>query len=358
MRVVTRIRGVNRVRKRLADGSWRTFHYHRGTGVRLPDDPASPAFLAAWREAEASLQRRRPTDTIDALIDLFRDSADWAALRESTRTIMTLNLAAVAREFGSMPIAGLEDRRCRADFLEWRDRLARKHPRAADNKLAALQRVLSWAHDRGLVPANPLEKFRRVYASDRADKIWLPHHVAAMEGVAPPDVLLVMMLALHTGQRQDDILRLTWSAFDGEAISLVQSKTRKRVYVPCTSALRAVLAPLAAAEDRGLYIASRAGGRPWTKDAFKRAWSTAFATTKINDDLHFHDLRGTAVTMLAEAGCTIPEIAAITGHSLQSATRIVEVYMARTRALATTAIAKLDEHQRNRFANQVANRTP
>jgi hypothetical protein len=26
-------------------------------------------------------------------------------------------------------------------------------------------------------------------------------------------------------------------------------------------------------------------------------------------DLHFHDLRGTAITMLAEAGCTVPEIA-------------------------------------------------
>jgi integrase len=32
-------------------------------------------------------------------------------------------------------------------------------------------------------------------------------------------------------------------------------------------------------------------------------------------DLHFHDLRGTAVTRLALSNCSVPEIAAISGHS-------------------------------------------
>jgi hypothetical protein len=31
-------------------------------------------------------------------------------------------------------------------------------------------------------------------------------------------------------------------------------------------------------------------------------------------DPQFHDLRGTAVTMLAEARCTTPQIAPINGH--------------------------------------------
>jgi hypothetical protein len=46
--------------------------------------------------------------------------------------------------------------------------------------------------------------------------------------------------------------------------------------------------------------------------------------------------------MLAEAGCTIPEIAAITGHSLKTVTHILETYLSRTRALADAAIVKLD----------------
>jgi len=51
--------------------------------------------------------------------------------------------------------------------------------------------------------------------------------------------------------------------------------------------------------------------------------------------------------MLSEAGCTVPEIGTITGHSLKEVERIIEVYLARTRTLAETAIAKLDEHLAN-----------
>jgi len=40
----------------------------------------------------------------------------------------------------------------------------------------------------------------------------------------------------------------------------------------------------------------------------------------------------------------VPEIASATGHSLQHVTRILEVYLARTRPLADGAIAKLDRH--------------
>lgn len=41
--------GVNMVTKRLADGTRRVYYYHRASGVRLPDDPRSPAFAAAMR---------------------------------------------------------------------------------------------------------------------------------------------------------------------------------------------------------------------------------------------------------------------------------------------------------------------
>jgi integrase len=57
----------------------------------------------------------------------------------------------------------------------------------------------------------------------------------------------------------------------------------------------------------------------------------------------FHDLRGTAVTRLALAGCTEAEIATITGHSLRSVRAIIDIhYLARDPALGDSAIAKLE----------------
>jgi hypothetical protein len=63
----------------------------------------------------------------------------------------------------------------------------------------------------------------------------------------------------------------------------------------------------------------------------------------IDEDLHFHDLRGTAVTRLALSGCTVPEIAAITGHSPRDVGAILEAHNLGGRVeLAEQAILKLD----------------
>src|SRR5215475_2965478 len=70
-------------------------------------------------------------------------------------------------------------------------------------------------------------------------------------------------------------------------------------------------------------------------------------------DLHFHDLRGTAVTLLSEAGSTPQQIATITGHSSKTVHRILERYLARTHGLAEQAIFNFENSPRTKFANQL-----
>ena len=53
------------------------------------------------------------------------------------------------------------------------------------------------------------------------------------------------------------------------------------------------------------------------EDGFRASWGKSRTKADIPDDLTFHDVRGSAVTRLAEAGCEVPEIATITGHSLK-----------------------------------------
>jgi hypothetical protein len=59
-------------------------------------------------------------------------------------------------------------------------------------------------------------------------------------------------------------------------------------------------------------------------------------------DRRFQDLRRTAVVRLAEAGCTVPEIASISGHDIDYCQRIIDTYLPRTRKLAAAAIEKLE----------------
>jgi hypothetical protein len=58
-------------------------------------------------------------------------------------------------------------------------------------------------------------------------------------------------------------------------------------------------------------------------------------------DKHDQDLRDTAVTWLARAGATLPEIASITGHSLGSIHSIMKHYLALSPELSDAGIEKL-----------------
>lgn len=74
--------------------------------------------------------------------------------------------------------------------------------------------------------------------------------------------------------------------------------------------------------------------------------------------LRFNDLRGTAVTLLTEAGCTIQQVCSITGHTLESATRILRRYLASTEAIARAAILRFEAAPDAAFANQPQTKQP
>src|SRR5262249_14276375 len=137
-----------------------------------------------------------------------------------------------------------------------------------------LARVLSWGLNRALVPANPCEKGGRLYRATRADKIWTADDEATFLARAPQHLHLPLTLALWTGQRQGDLLRLPWSAYDGKAIRLRQGKTGERVMVPVGAPLKAVL-DAAAKSKKGPLILVSSEGRPWTPDGFRSSWRKA-----------------------------------------------------------------------------------
>lgn len=341
--VRVRLRGINTVRRYRKDRSCILYRYHRATGRLLEGEPGSPEFIASYAAAEKS-QRDRAKGTIADLIRRFEASPLFEDMADSTRKEYRRKLKVVDRKWGDAPIASFVEPTFRTMVLDWRDVIAKRTRREADNLLSALARLGSWAYDRGEIDRNILDKVKRVYHSDRADMLWLQAHVAAFTTKASPELYVALMLAMHTGQRQGDLLRLPWSGYDGERITLRQGKGGKLVSIKCTAALRALLDGM---EKRGPLILTTGGGRAWKKRWFNDCWSDACVEAEITG-LHFHDLRGTAITMLAEAGCTVPEIAAVTGHTLKHVNHILETYLSRTRHLADAAIIKLENRLQQR----------
>lgn len=341
------MRGVNTTRKR--NGA--VYYYHRRTGTRLTGEPGSPEFILSYADAEHKSARRN-SGTLSALIREFGESANWRKLADSTKAEYRRLLRLVEDEYGTVPFAALEARSFRRDVLRWRDKVAERTPREADNRITVLARVLAWGSDRGPLNINVLTDVERVYSVDRSEAIWLPEHISAFCEVASMPLQEALMLALHTGQRQGDLLRAAWGNYDGRVISLRQGKTGARVTVPCTAALREMLDGM---ERRQAVILTTATGLPWKSFHFRHRWKAAMDAAGLTG-LHFHDLRGTAITMLAEAGCTHMEIASITGHTLRYVGQILDRYLARTRELADHAIAKFENAAGTKAANSAANR--
>jgi integrase len=340
--VRVQLKGIHKVRWRLANGEIVIYYYAWRGGPRLIGEPGSPEFMRSYNEALAS--RRRPAQgKLFTLISEFRASSEYSSLSDSTKRAYAAYLRMIETEFGDMPIEALSDPEVRGEFKRWRDGMT-DTPRKADYAWTTLARVLSVAQDNGRIPVNPCQRGGRLYKADRLDKIWTEEDIARFLAVATPGLAMAAMLALWTGQRQGDLLRLPWSAYDEKYIRLRQSKTGRNVTIPVSKHLKAILD---GADRVSTQVLTNAHDRPWTSDGFRTSWVKTCIKAALRDELHFHDLRGSAVVRLAIAGATVPEIATFTGHSLKDVEAILDKhYLGRDVRLAENAVRKLEQKEK------------
>ncbi|MBY3543615.1 tyrosine-type recombinase/integrase [Rhizobium laguerreae] len=348
------LKGLAKVKKVLADGKTIFYCYAWRGGPLLkkkdgsPMQPGDPMMLRAF--TDAIKERKTPsTETMDKLIVEFKSSSEYESKSDKTKRAYNAYLDMISKEFGGLTFDALQDKETRGEFKSWRDRVAvtggktkdKPRPRTADYAWTTLARVLSVAKDRGRIAVNVCERGGRLYAADRADKIWEAEHIAALVAVAGPEVRLALMMALWTGQRQGDLLRAPWSAYDGKTLKVRQGKTGARVTIPIGPLLKEALD---AAPRRSITILTNTKGRSWTEDGFRTSWGKAVDKAEV-EGLTFHDLRGTAVTRLALAGCSSIQIGAITGHSPKDVDSILDAhYLGGKIELAEQAMSKLHEH--------------
>jgi integrase len=363
--------GLATATKRLADGSRRQYFYAWRGGPMLRDERGTPLQLGDPRlvtaYADAHKARTKPAiGTLHSLIAAYRATGEFTKLGERTKKDYQRFLGVIEQRFGSLPIAALSEPQARGLFKTWRDQIAsaptldatqraelkkagKSAPiagdRQADYAWGVLARVLSVAKDRGTIPTNPCERGGRLYEVDRAEVIWLPDNIKAFGEAAPDELRFALVLALWTGQRQGDLINLKWSQYDGTYLRVRQGKRKARVLLPVGAVLKAELDKRRPAKPDGTILRNTYGAK-WTSDGFRTSWGKAHTRAGLDaTDLRFNDLRGTAVTRLALAGCSVPQIAGFTGHSLKDVERILNAhYLGGKFELAEQAMLKLERH--------------
>ena len=145
--VRVKLKGINSISKRLADGTKVTYWYAWKGGPRIRD-PRTPEGQVDYYEACATRVSGK-LGVLETLVDGYLDSADFAQRAPRTKQDYRSKCKLIVERFGDMPLGALAARGARGEFMRWRDELARSSPRQADYAWSVLSRVLSWAVDRG-----------------------------------------------------------------------------------------------------------------------------------------------------------------------------------------------------------------
>ena len=315
---------------------------------RLADDKPLALLEAERRNAEMDQWRaglaeapgtagRHPPGSFGTVAEAYRTSPHWRQLAPRTRDDYAKHLDGLLEHFAAVPIAGFT----RLAVMKYRATLT--PGRQGNYRLAVLRLVLGFAYDTGELPGNPALGVRGFKLKQR-DAYWRPTDEAAFLRVAPAPLRLALFLGLYTGQREADVLAMRWTDIESGWLTIRQQKTGRKVAIPIAPVLAAEL-EAARVEQTGrrrlsIVIVIGERGAPYTGSGFNTQFGRYVRRAGLQG-LAFMDLRRTAVVRLAEAGCTVPEIASITGHAIAETQRIIDTYWAATRPQAQAAIAKL-----------------
>lgn len=248
----------------------RTYHYYRREGirVRLPGAPGSPEFMEAYRKADASFkatsgpQEARP-GSFEALCRAFYASPEFAQLKPRTQAEYRRYLDALREIAGHLLITGIT----KGFVYRYRDKMAAT-PAVANHAVKALRRILSFAIKREWLRVNPAAEIEEL----RTGPGWLQWPEAAierMEANGRGAARTAFMLALYTGQRKGDVLKMRWSDVRSGWIYVKQEKTGAVLEVPIHPALADELSRV---RRDGLAIVQRRDGRPFTESGFNAMW--------------------------------------------------------------------------------------
>jgi integrase len=317
--------------RRSADGavSWRV-------RVRIKGQPEVTASFsrktdaARWAQAtEASIRERRyfkhseaSKHSVAEMIERFLEH-EMARLPK-VRRMMTHQLKWWRAELGPHLLIDLTPAR----VATARDKLKLRRtrtgapitPATINRYLAALSIVCGTAvREWGWLDDNPLRKVKklteprervRFLSEDERGRL-----LVACRRSVNPYLYLIVVLALSTGARKQEILGLRWAAVDLKRgqLALLHTKNGERRTVPVTGLALELL--IAHAKVRRLdtdlvFPSFKKRQRPIV---IEDPWHKAMTSAGI-EDFRFHDLRHSTASYLAMNGASLLEIAAVLGH--------------------------------------------
>lgn len=334
---------------------WRLRAKHNGNhyDIHFPGQPGDPEFEAKYHEfliggtsgKKANTIKR---DSIDGLCVSYFNSSKFIDLYETTRARYRAYIERKIRgPHGAKRVSKIESHHI--------DALMAKEPTpAAGNKLRKhFHILLGHAVKIQWIKSNPASATEKRRGQVNHHKTWPEELIEQYRSCwqLGTQQRLVLEAALATGQRRQDIARMSRTHIKDDLISVVQLKGLRQhgddtpLEIPIHPDFQAAMDAMATLP---MTLFETQYGKPRSENAFGDWFKKHCKAANIPDGYTLHGLRYSAAVRLADVGCGAHEIMAITGHK---DLKLVQQYtkQADQRRLARSAIRKATgtEQQQN-----------
>lgn len=284
------------------------FRVDKGPRTRLPDDPNSEEFKAAYRACLIGepIPKKRVVGSPASmrwLIERYMESSAWRNdLSDATRRQRSNILKHVVDESGDAAFALVLPKHIRNRMERMSDT-----PAQANNYLKAMIGLFAWAVKNDHVQANPTTGVDRLKVRAKGFPEWTEEDGAAFRKHWPVGTTqrLAFELLLHTGLRRSDVVSLGRQHLKGRLLSITTQKTGTTITVELPDA---VLALINATKTGDLHFLVTTFGKPFSAAGFGNWFHDASAQAGIHKNAH--GVRKLAATIAANDGATSSELMA------------------------------------------------
>lgn len=185
-------------------------------------------------------------------------------------------------------------------------------PNMANRCLSVLRLILEVAVEDQIIARNPASDVKMLEEKERKRLLTMPE-LTAIYRAAGPRLRVIIDLALRTGQRIGDVLKIKRADLLKEGIRFEQQKTDARLIIPWTTELREVVDRANALHQniRAFTLLHNRRGKAPDYRTVRDQWERACAAAKVAD-AHLHDLRAMSATYAKRQGI---DAQALLGHT-------------------------------------------
>ena len=246
--------------------------------------------------------------------ELAEKYTEWMSVRHKSANLKGYLIGQLLEKFANLPLRRITP----ALLTEFQtDYLNRGLKNSSVNKKVLLfKAMIVWAAENGMVERDISDKLKKVKAlkddSKRLRFLSVEESKTLVDACAPY-FRPVIVMALTTGMRKREILKLRWDQVDLDHgfILLEDTKNGERREVPVVPKLKKVLEELQKHEGCPYVFPNTGTMLPfWSGD---KPFANALSKAKITN-FHFHDLRHTYASHLVMSGIDLTTVMHLMGH--------------------------------------------